>query len=111
MVNISQKYLLIGAGTLGCHVSRALLGWGARHITFIDNGKVSYSNPVRQSLYTFEDSQNIGNNFKALLAAEKLKKIFPMVDSKGFNITIPLPGRTLIDKEAKDEYLKNLKIS
>ena len=106
----TQKYLLVGAGTLGCHVSRALLGWGARHITFIDNGKVSYSNPVRQSLYTFEDSKNIGNNFKALLAAEKLKKIFPMVDAKGFNITIPLPGRTLIDKEAKEEYLKNLEI-
>ena len=106
----TQKYLLVGAGTLGCHVSRALLGWGARHITFIDNGKVSYSNPVRQSLYTFEDSKNVGNNFKALLAAEKLKKIFPMVDAKGFNITIPLPGRTLIDKEAKQEYLKNLEI-
>ena len=106
----NQKYLLIGAGTLGCHVSRALLGWGARHITFIDNGKVSYSNPVRQSLYTFEDSQNIGNNYKAILAAEKLKKIFPMVDSKGFNITIPLPGRTLIDENAKKEYFKNLEI-
>jgi ubiquitin-like modifier-activating enzyme ATG7 len=105
-----HKYLLIGAGTLGCHVSRALLGWGARHITFIDNGKVSYSNPVRQSLYTFEDSKNVGNNSKAILAAEKLKKIFPMVDAKGFNITIPLPGRTLIDEKAKEEYFKNLEI-
>ena len=105
-----QKYLLVGAGTLGCHVSRALLGWGARHITFIDNGKVSYSNPVRQSLYTFEDSQQVGSNYKAILAAEKLKKIFPMVDSKGFNITIPLPGRTLIDEKAKEEYFKNLEI-
>ena len=105
-----QKYLLVGAGTLGCHVSRALLGWGARHITFIDNGKVSYSNPVRQSLYTFEDSKKIENNYKALLAAEKLKEIFPMVDSKGFNITIPLPGRTLIDEKAKEEYFKNLEI-
>ncbi len=105
-----QKYLLVGAGTLGCHVSRALLGWGARHITFLDNGKVSYSNPVRQSLYTFEDSKNVGNNFKAILAAEKLKQIFPMVDSKGFNITIPLPGRTLIDDIAKAEYFKNLEI-
>jgi ubiquitin-like modifier-activating enzyme ATG7 len=106
----NQKYLLIGAGTLGCHVSRALLGWGARHITFIDNGKVSYSNPVRQSLYTFEDSKNVGSNSKAILAAEKLKQIFPMVDSKGFNITIPLPGRTLIDEKAKEEYFKNLEI-
>ena len=105
-----QKYLLVGAGTLGCHVSRALLGWGARHITFLDNGKVSYSNPVRQSLYTFEDSKNVGNNYKALLAAEMLKKIFPMVDSKGFNITIPLPGRTLIDDKAKEEYFQNLEI-
>ena len=106
----TQKYLLVGAGTLGCHVSRALLGWGARHITFLDNGKVSYSNPVRQSLYTFEDSKNVGNNYKAILAAEKLKKIFPMVDAKGFNITIPLPGRTLIDEKAKEEYFKNLEI-
>ena len=105
-----QKYLLVGAGTLGCHVSRALLGWGARHITFLDNGKVSYSNPVRQSLYTFEDSKNVGNNYKAILGAEMLKKIFPMVDSKGFNITIPLPGRTLIDEKAKEEYFKNLEI-
>lgn len=105
-----QKYLLVGAGTLGCHVSRALLGWGARHITFLDNGKVSYSNPVRQSLYTFEDSKNVGSNSKAILAAEKLKQIFPMVDSKGFNITIPLPGRTLIDEKAKEEYFKNLEI-
>ena len=105
-----HKYLLVGAGTLGCHVSRALLGWGARHITFLDNGKVSYSNPVRQSLYTFEDSKNVGNNFKAILAAEQLKRIFPMVDSKGFNITIPLPGRTLIDEKSKEEYFKNLEI-
>ena len=33
-----------------------------------------------------------------------------MVDSKGFNITIPLPGRTLIDEKAKEEYFKNLEI-
>ena len=103
-----SKYLLIGAGTLGCHVSRCLMGWGARSITFVDNGKVSYSNPVRQSLYTFKDSQNTENNYKALLAAEKLKEIFPMVESRGINMTIPLPGRTLIDQQAKDNYIKNL---
>jgi ubiquitin-like modifier-activating enzyme ATG7 len=105
-----KKYLLIGSGTLGCHVSRCLLGWGARHITMVDNGKVSYSNPVRQSLYTFKDSTNIDNNYKALLAAEKLKEIFPKADSKGFNLNIPLPGRTLIDETAKNDYFKNLEL-
>lgn len=106
----TSKYLLIGSGTLGCHVSRCLLGWGARHITFIDNGKVSYSNPVRQSLYTFEDSTNINDNYKALLAAKKLKEIFPMADSKGYNLSIPLPGRTLIDEKAEKYYKENLEL-
>ena len=26
-----------------------------RHVTFVDSGKVSYSNPVRQSLFEFAD--------------------------------------------------------
>lgn len=47
-----------------------------RHITFIDNGRVSYSNPVRQSLFQFEQCLN-GGQLKAESAAEALRKIFP----------------------------------
>ena len=36
-------------------MARCLLGWGVTHITFVDNGRVSYSNPVRQPLFEFAD--------------------------------------------------------
>lgn len=49
----AKKCLLFGAGTLGCQLARCLIGWGVKNITFVDNSKVSYSNPVRQSLYDF----------------------------------------------------------
>ena len=49
--------LLLGSGTLGCNVARCLLGWGVRRITMVDNSTVSYSNPVRQSLFQFKVSQ------------------------------------------------------
>ena len=39
--------LLLGSGSLGCQVARNLLSWGYKKITFVDNGRVSYSNPVR----------------------------------------------------------------
>ena len=44
----------------------------------LDYGKVSYSNPVRQTLFTFEDSLN-GGKPKAEAAAASLQKIFPGV--------------------------------
>ncbi|KAK2091447.1 Autophagy protein 7 [Saguinus oedipus] len=92
---VSVKCLLLGAGTLGCNVARTLMkykflsvdrnrksstpiGWGVRHITFVDNAKISYSNPVRQPLYEFEDCLG-GGKPKALAAADRLQKIFPGV--------------------------------
>ncbi|KAK7826365.1 hypothetical protein U0070_021379 [Myodes glareolus] len=88
---VSAKCLLLGAGTLGCNVARTLMGWGVRHVTFVDNAKISYSNPVRQPLYEFEDCLG-GGKPKALAAAERLQKIFPGVNARGFNMSIPMPG-------------------
>lgn len=47
-----------------------------RKMTLVDSGKVAMSNPVRQSLYTFDDCLN-GGSFKAVAAASSLKQIFP----------------------------------
>ncbi|XP_034022088.1 ubiquitin-like modifier-activating enzyme ATG7 [Thalassophryne amazonica] len=88
---VSSKCLLLGAGTLGCSVARTLMGWGVRRITFVDNAKISYSNPVRQPLYEFEDCLG-GGKYKALAAVERLTKIFPGVNAKGYNMSIPMPG-------------------
>lgn len=87
------RCLLLGAGTLGCAVARALLGWGVRDITLVDNGRVSYSNPARQCLFEFEDAE--ARSFKAVAAAARLRKIFPNVHSEGVVLSIPMPGHPL----------------
>lgn len=50
-------------------------GWGVRSIAFVDNGVVSFSNPVRQSLFTYDDAVN--RVPKAQAAAEACVRIFP----------------------------------
>jgi ubiquitin-like modifier-activating enzyme ATG7 len=77
----NQKCLLLGSGTLGCNVARCLMAWGVETITFVDNSRVSYSNPVRQSLFVFQDSvsRESNDNFKSIKAAENLKLIYPGV--------------------------------
>mgnify|MGYP002713852362 CR=1 FL=1 len=83
--------LLIGAGTLGCGVARTLMGWGIRTITFVDSGRVSYSNPVRQSLYELEDCMD-GGRWKAHAAADALHRIFPGANAAGHVLAVPMPG-------------------
>ena len=93
----ATKCLLIGAGTLGCAVARTLMGWGVKHITFVDSGRVSYSNPVRQSLFEFEDCLD-GGAPKAAAAAKKLTEIFPGMFAKGVLMSIPMPGHSVSEK-------------
>lgn len=90
----STKVLLIGAGTLGCNVARVLLGWGIRDFTFVDYGRVSYSNPVRQSLFTLDDCHAEGGSGKpkAQAAADALHTIAADVKSRGIMLSIPMPG-------------------
>ncbi|CAH0758125.1 unnamed protein product [Diatraea saccharalis] len=104
----ATKCLLLGAGTLGCHVARNLLAWGFRHITFIDNGKVSYSNPTRQVLFNYQDSLG-GGRKKAEAAADNLKLILPTVNSQGIVAHIPMPGHP-VGESLKDETIKNIKL-
>ncbi|CAD7013663.1 unnamed protein product [Ceratitis capitata] len=90
----NTKCLLFGAGTLGCNVARNLLAWGFKHITFVDSGRVSYSNPLRQTLYTHADAI-AGNAMKAETAAKRVKEINPTAISTGHVMQIPMPGHTI----------------
>lgn len=108
-LDILQKSscLLLGSGSLGCQVARNLVSWGYRKITFVDAGKVSYSNPVRQCLFTYEDSI-APDNYKAPIAADRLKEVFPMVETRGEVLKIPMPGHAVGDnQEAIADVLSN----
>ncbi|TKA30446.1 hypothetical protein B0A50_02673 [Salinomyces thailandicus] len=104
--------LLLGAGTLGSYVARGLMGWGVRKITFVDNARVSYSNPVRQPLYDFKDCED-GGARKAERAADVLSEIYPGVDANGVHLSVPMAGHAIRnedeDRVRKDfDRLRNL---
>ncbi|RKL22429.1 Ubiquitin-like modifier-activating enzyme atg7 [Fusarium oxysporum] len=102
----NTKCLLLGAGTLGSYVSRNLMGWGVRKITFVDYGRVSFSNPVRQPLFNFQDCLE-GGKPKAPRAAEALKEIYPGIDSEGHTLFVPMLGHPYIDEsKTREEYEK-----
>jgi ubiquitin-like modifier-activating enzyme ATG7 len=98
------KCLLLGAGTLGSYVARNLMGWGVRNITFVDNGKVSFSNPVRQPLFNFDDCLK-GGSPKAETAAQALKRIYPGVNAASHSLSVPMAGHPIMDeKKVKAEF-------
>lgn len=95
-----SKCLILGCGTLGCHIARGLLAWGVKDISLVDNAKISYSNPVRQSLYNFEDCVSGGQHaYKAEYAASSLKRIHPTVNVTPYVLSIPMPGHHIDEKE------------
>lgn len=49
--------------------------WGVKNISLADNGHVSFSNPVRQSLFLHEDA--VKGKEKSKTAAERLQQIYP----------------------------------
>ncbi|ODQ48473.1 hypothetical protein PICMEDRAFT_70106 [Pichia membranifaciens NRRL Y-2026] len=105
-----SRVLILGSGTLGSYTARCLLAWGVRKITFVDNGKVSFSNPVRQPLFNYADCLD-GGSPKAETAAANLKRIFPLVNATGFTLEVPMIGHSVKDevKERADfEQLEKL---
>lgn len=94
------KCLMLGAGTLGCHIARDLLAWGVRYITFVDSGRVAYSNPVRQPLFEFNDA--VKECWKAQAAADSLKRIHPTVVTSGHVLRIPIPDHPVHETERAD---------
>lgn len=97
------KALLLGSGTLGCNIARHLMMWGVNHITMVDRGRVSYSNPVRQTLFEVEDVVQGRNKCDAAVAA--LKRILPTVNATAVNMTIRMPGHR-VDAEDPEEVAK-----
>ena len=90
--------LLLGA----CSVARKLLGWeGVRQFTFVDYGTVSYSNPVRQNLFTLDDCRygQATEKPKARAAADSLHSIVADVHATAHRLSIPDAGTSRHDVE------------
>ncbi len=104
----NTRCLLLGAGTLGSYVSRNLMGWGVKKITFVDYGKVSYSNPVRQPLFEFDDCADGGKD-KAIQAAVALGKIYPGVEATGHLLSVPMLGHPILDEPKTKADFNKLK--
>ncbi|CAD7924287.1 unnamed protein product [Amoebophrya sp. A120] len=100
------RFLMLGSGTLGCALARNLLGWGVRHITFLDSGIVNFSNPVRQSLFTHQDA--VDQRPKAEAAFARAKDVMPELEGGAVQLEIPMPGHSHSYSEENIEKLQKL---
>jgi ubiquitin-like modifier-activating enzyme ATG7 len=64
----------------------------------VDNGNVSFSNPVRQPLFNFKDCLE-GGARKAIRAAQALSEIYPGVEATGHVLSVPMAGHPITDTE------------
>ena len=64
---------------------------------------MSFSNPVRQSLFEFSDCLE-GGQFKASAAAAALQRIYPgsRLKSAGHVLSIPMPGHPLTSQQERE---------
>lgn len=70
----------------------------------MDNGSVSFSNPVRQPLFGFKDCLG-GGAKKAVRAAEALREIYPGVCSTGHVLSVPMAGHRMVnERDVKSDY-------
>ena len=75
-----------------------------KKITFVDNGFVSFSNPVRQPLFSYNDCL-AGGAKKAIRAADALREVYPGVESEGYVLSVPMAGHPIIDEASvKDDF-------
>jgi adenylyltransferase/sulfurtransferase len=80
----AAKVLVIGCGGLGVPVLTYLAGAGIGRIGLIDGDKLEPSNLHRQTLYALKD---VGE-FKAVLAAERLRALNPEVDARAYTVRL-----------------------
>lgn len=102
----NTKCLLLGSGTLGCNISRCLLSYGCMNITLVDSSTVSYSNPVRQTLFTYNDTID-NKQYKSIAAANALKLIHPLCNANGIVLTIPMAGHKINDNNELNDTIQS----
>ena len=95
---MALRVLIIGAGAIGCAISRILLGYGVTRQTFIDSGTVGLSNVARQPLFSAADAAQGAK--KATAAAKAIIAAHPGAEAVGIVLDIPTPGRARQGEEA-----------
>lgn len=69
---------------------------------------MSFSNPVRQPLFKFEDCLS-GKERKAQRAAKAIVEIYPGIECAGHDLSIPMLGHPIVDQEQTQKDFEVIK--